>query len=158
MPAPTVGQAHVDPVTGVAGDIYTAWRGAGDSGLSPTPPGSAARNMVAAQVEAIAKGILDAGVGIPPAWAVVSIGASFSASTWTHYRVSTSGGPVTVTLPIPGAGNAGATLTIKKVSGDGSAITVSTPAGSIDGAPSISFAAQYTAITLRGTGSGWDIV
>lgn len=55
--AMVVGQAHTDPVTGLSGRIYTAWTGAGDSGLS-SPLSSAQRAMVASQCEAIATAVI----------------------------------------------------------------------------------------------------
>lgn len=58
--AMTVGQAHSDPVTGMAGRIYTALTGAGDSGLAAaaTTPGSSARNALASMCEAIAAAVI----------------------------------------------------------------------------------------------------
>ena len=52
-----IGQAHTDPVSGLAGRIYTAWTGAPDSGLS-SPLTPAQRAMVAAQCEAIATAVV----------------------------------------------------------------------------------------------------
>lgn len=55
-----VGQAHADPVTGMAGRIYTAITAAGDNGFSntATTPGSAARNSLASFCEAIATAVV----------------------------------------------------------------------------------------------------
>jgi hypothetical protein len=53
-----VGQAHTDPVTGLAGRIYTNWTGAADAGLS-IPLSVDQRKMFAAQCEAIAKAVVD---------------------------------------------------------------------------------------------------
>ena len=54
----TVGQAHTDPVSGMAGRIYTALSGASDGGLAPMTVGTAARNSLAAICEAIATGVV----------------------------------------------------------------------------------------------------
>ncbi len=55
----SAGQCHTSPVSGIAGEIYTAWTGASDSGLSDavTAESSPQRDMVASQVEAIATAI-----------------------------------------------------------------------------------------------------
>lgn len=55
--AMVVGQAHTDPVSGLAGRIYTAWTSAGDSGLS-SPFTATQRAMFAAQCEAIATAVI----------------------------------------------------------------------------------------------------
>lgn len=62
-----VGQCHTDPVTGVAGDIYTAWTGAVDAGLTAAAKvsGSTTRALLAAQVEALAASIVAAAGGTP---------------------------------------------------------------------------------------------
>jgi hypothetical protein len=53
----TAGQCKTTPVSGIAGDIYTDWTGSPDAHLLPIPVGSAARDTVAAQIQAIANAI-----------------------------------------------------------------------------------------------------
>jgi hypothetical protein len=57
----TVGSAKTGPVTGLAGRIFTAWTGDGDAGLlaDVATVGHAVRNLVGAQLNAIAQGIVD---------------------------------------------------------------------------------------------------
>ncbi len=55
----STGQCSVDPVTGIAGDIYNAWTGATGNGLSAAAlvDGGPVRLLLATQVEAIAASI-----------------------------------------------------------------------------------------------------
>lgn len=58
------GQASVDPVTGLAGRIYTAWTGDPDAGFlkdedAPAEVLATARKCIAATCEAIAKAVID---------------------------------------------------------------------------------------------------
>lgn len=57
-----VGQCKNNPVTGVSGDIYTSWTNNADANLlgAATQQGSQVRNMLAAQIEAVAAGIISA--------------------------------------------------------------------------------------------------
>lgn len=55
--AMSVGQAHTDPVSGLAGRIWTALLAASDSGLS-SPLTANQRNALAAMCEAIAAGVI----------------------------------------------------------------------------------------------------
>lgn len=99
--------------------------------------------------------------GIPPGggggFIVVAEAVDFAALVGRHYRVDTSGGNVLATLPVSNAGNAGQDVSLKKIaSGD---LTIAAAVGQlVDGQPSITISAIYTAITLRSTGAGWDIV
>lgn len=52
------GQATADPVTGLAGRIYTAWTASPNSGFS-SPLTAPQRAMVAAQCQAIADAVVD---------------------------------------------------------------------------------------------------
>ena len=88
--------------------------------------------------------------------AVVPKSGDFSAVIGDHYRVDASGGDVTATLPVPGAGNAGMDITFKKTTAGHSMILAS--ASLIDGSASVSYAAQWTSVRVRSTGSTWDIV
>lgn len=58
--AMVVGQAHTDPVSGMAGRIYNAMTAATDAGLASaaTTPGTPARNSLASLCEAIATGVI----------------------------------------------------------------------------------------------------
>lgn len=95
-----VGQCRTDPVTGVAGEIYTLWTSTPDAALSAEVlvEGSDIRNLFAAQVEAFAAKIVASNGGGGP-WVIESKSADFVASTGVHYEVDTSGGAVTCTLP-----------------------------------------------------------
>ena len=55
----SAGQCRIDPVTGIAGAIWSGWIGSAGNGLASgvLVSGSALRAMVASQVEAIASGI-----------------------------------------------------------------------------------------------------
>lgn len=62
---PTTGQCKIDPPTGVAGDIYTAWTSDPDAGLLPaaTVSGGPVRALIGAQLAAIAASIVAGGGG-----------------------------------------------------------------------------------------------
>lgn len=156
------GQCKVDPVTGIAGDIYNAWTGDGDAGLAPsaTVSNGTVRKLIGAQVQAVAAAILGAFGAAPALWTVQSKAADFSAqgfaaeTKFIHYRVDTSGGDVTVTLP---AATAGWEILVKKISADANKVQFTS--GTIDGNAALFFTAQWTALHLRGVGgTTWDVV
>ena len=89
-------------------------------------------------------------------FAIVSRSTNFTAEVLNHYRVDTSSGDVTATPEAPSAANAGQDISFKKLTSAGTlAITSS---ALIDGGASISVTTQFTAVTIRSTGSTWDIV
>jgi hypothetical protein len=155
------GQCKVDPVSGVAGDIFNAWTGDGDAGLHPqaSVSGSTMRKLTGAMVEAIAAEIFGSIGAAPTLWDVQSKSLSFSAQGYAaeqkfvHYRIDTSGGAVTVTLP---TATSGWEILFKKFSSDNN--NVNFTSGTIDGDASLFFKKQWTALHVRGNGSTWDVI
>lgn len=82
--------------------------------------------------------------------------AAFTAVVGYHYRVDTTGGDVTATLPAPSAANAGTDVTFKKLVA-ANFLNVAA-AALIDGATPAQLAAQWASLTVRSTGATWDIV
>lgn len=82
---PTTGQCAVDPVTGVAGEIYTAWTGDPANGLAAAAlvSGSATRALLAAQVEAVAEAIVNNAGGGSGTVTSVAGGTGLSGGTIT---------------------------------------------------------------------------
>ena len=81
--------------------------------------------------------------------------ASFTADTTEalSYRVSTAAGNVTATLPAASSSNSGIAFEFRKVTGDGSTVTVSTVASG-----NITLSTQWQYCTVRSTGSQWERV
>lgn len=168
----STGQCKTDPVSGIAGDIFTAWAGTfatpnADAGLSvqvvapnpgPTYP-NGIRNLVAAQIEAIAASITaSTGGGVAPALTPTAKSSGFTAAAGNHYRCNATGGAFSATLPA-GASNAGKLLSIKKIDSSGNAVTLVRSGGdTIDGATSLALSVQGEAALLVGHSSGWDLI
>ena len=81
--------------------------------------------------------------------------ASFTADTTEalSYRVNTASGNVTATLPAASSSNSGIAFEFRKVTGDGSTVTVSTVASG-----NITLSTQWQYCTVRSTGSQWERV
>jgi hypothetical protein len=71
--------------------------------------------------------------------------------------VDTSAGAVTVTLPTPSAA-IGRCFEIKRTTGGGAALTVETPSGTIDGAPTASIPTQYVALIFYSDGTDYWLI
>jgi hypothetical protein len=135
----STGQCKLDPVTGVAGDIYAAWVGDPDAGLAAaaTVSGSATRKLLGAQVQAVAAAIV---------------------------ANSTGGGTVQVTAPITGDGSNAAPLGLANagpgagtIGGGGNVIASVTldAKGRVTAATTTSSSATVTtASPVSGDGSG----
>jgi hypothetical protein len=106
----STGQCKVNPVTGIAGDIYNAWTGDGDAGLtaSATSSGSTVRKLLGAQVEAIAASINavapgDHSLGTTVSWAAgtgagqYSFGAAAPNATIVSIAGCDEGGTISLT-------------------------------------------------------------
>lgn len=94
--------------------------------------------------------------GMTGGFTIDSKSADFNAAVWTHYRVTTSGGNVIATLPAAVAGNAGQDITIIKLNA-ANTLTVAS-ASLINGAASQAIVGQWDSVTVRSTGSTWDVV
>lgn len=151
----TAGSCLHDPVSGIAGDIYSAWTGAADTGFDAraTTDGEMARKRLAACIDAIAASIAG-NVGFTS----LSRSASFTAAPGAHYRVNCTTGNVIVTLPASST-NAGAIISVKRVDASGNTITIQRAGGDlIDGATTRSLAAQWNGVQLLATSAGWDVI
>lgn len=73
-------------------------------------------------------------------------------------RVDAAAAAVTVTLP-PADLLPGKVITVKRIDGSVNAVTVAGRTGqTIDGAASISLAAQWASVTVQSNGSTWDLI
>lgn len=151
----TAGSCLHDPVSGIAGDIYTAWTGATDPGFDAraTTDGEVARGRLAACIDAIAASIAG-NVGLTS----ISRSANFTAAAGGHYRVNCTTANVIVTLPASSS-NSGAIISIKRVDASGNTITIQRAGGDlIDGATTRTLAAQWNGVQLLATSAGWDVI
>jgi hypothetical protein len=89
-------------------------------------------------------------------WTVTAESMDFTAALWTHYRVDTTGGDVTATLPSPSGGNAGQDISLIKTASANNLIVASTAL--INGASSQTLSGQWDKMTVRSTGTTWDVV
>lgn len=81
---------------------------------------------------------------------------SFTAAVGNHYRVDTSGGSVTATLPAAAAANEGQEISFIKIAA-ANTMTLSS-ASLINGETTQAVTAIWDAVTVRSTGSTWDVV
>lgn len=68
-----------------------------------------------------------------------------------------SGGAFTVTLPTPVGKKGQQALTVKRIGAAGN-ITIATAAGTIDGAATVTLAAQYALRTVVSDGANWHVI
>lgn len=92
----------------------------------------------------------------PPAWSVASESASFTATVWTHYRCDTTAGNITMTLPSASSLNLGQDISCIKIASANSMILSSTSL--IDGLSTQTVVGQWDSVTVRSTGTTWDVV
>lgn len=134
FPAPTVDGLQGRPVAATAPDVDAAltWTGFAWAPLN--------------------------GGGLAGSYKMVTTATHHTASPWEVILVNTSGGAVTVTLPLA-ASCVGKPINIKKVSGDGYALNIVGSAGQlIDGQTDLAVTGQYNCSTLISDGSAWWII
>lgn len=107
----STGQCAVDPVTGIAGAIYTAWTGDANNGLAAAAlvSGSPLRALLAAQIQSIAASIETAGnvnghsLGTTISWSAgtgdgqISFGAAAPNGALVSAAGCDEGGTITMT-------------------------------------------------------------
>lgn len=152
----TAGSCLHDPVSGIAGDIYNAWTAATDSGFDAraTTDGETARGRLAACIDAIAASIAG-NVSI----AVQAKSASFTAAGGVYYRCNATGGNIVATIPAGSGVPVGTLLYVKKVDASANLVTLQRTGGdTIDGSTTYVLSAQWQAVTLLATTTGWDVI
>lgn len=83
--------------------------------------------------------------------------ADFTVATWTQTTVSLSAGDVTATLPDPTASGIIGSQLIITIHPAGNTLTITTPAGTISGNPSVTSAADWATFYFASNGVDWVV-
>lgn len=114
--------------------------------------------VTGAPVTLVAKAVYDAMWSIA-GLAVSAKSSSFSAAAGTYYRCNATGGNIVVTVPAGSGVALGSLIYVKKIDASANLVTLQRTGGdTIDGATTLVLSAQWQAVTILATTTGWDVI
>lgn len=126
-----------------------------DNLADATPPVTAVDTLPPKALFDAFNAYITGGGGSTP-WVIESKAANFTAAVGTHYRVNTTAGNVTATIPVADATNAGRDISFIKTVQAG--VLILSSVSLINGLVTQDVGGRWDSVTVRSTGSTWDVV